>query len=90
MTQDPAQCPECNLYEDRSDQVQLVDEDPYGSDEPRYACLNPSCAAYLFSKGSDRAFGLLNVDGIRDSGKTLMEVKREKLSNYDDVIDWSY
>lgn len=83
MSDDPAQCPECNRWSDRNDYVKYAGTNH--RDEPVYACLHPSCAAYAFKKGSDSAFGLLNMEGIRKSGKRVMEVKKDKLDHYEEL-----
>jgi len=83
---DNSQCPGCNQWSDRSDEVkQIVSDTSHLSDKPYFACLNVTCEVYMFKKGASgpTAGHRLNLDGIRDSNKSVREVKNEKLDNHE-------
>lgn len=81
---DKGQCPECNQWSDRSDDIKRVVSETNLTGETYFACLNPTCEVYLFEiNASGQYDGLrLNLDGIYESGKSVIEVKKDKLSHY--------
>lgn len=80
---DAEQCPGCNRWSDRSDEVKELDGEFTHMTADRYfACIHPQCEVYMFGEGSTSGMKL-NLSGIRDSGRTVTDVIYEKLDNYE-------